>query len=329
MACDVKIYINTIKTVGNIGFGCPLILEENAETAKDYAVYTDVSELVTAGYAVDSDVYKVAQLMFMQEYPPQKIAVCSTTDEASKWVAEEKNVSKDWRQLVVLGASTPNVSDIMTAIEAQTKYPKFYYANVPLEYAETLTVEGIERTLVCFYTPTEDLPVPVAAIAGNVGGCQVGSYTINNMKIKGVPALELSDTEISAIHAKGGVTMVLSAGDCVVSEGKAVGGTYVDNTDNNDYIKQQLEYKLQKVFNDNLKVPYTNEGIAMLEGATVDVLKDAYNKGIIENGYTVDFKTREEVSEDERSTRKYTGGKITYSMQGAIHEIEVYCECKL
>ena len=332
MALDVKIIIDVVKPVGNVGFGCPLILVENATKEIAYAEYNDTASIIKAGYAETTDAYKAASLMFMQSHSPETIAICATTGSATTWLGTESNVSKSWRQLIVINDGTEEkataVSDIMTAIEAQTKYPKYFYANLDYDDSTEITTTGIERTLLCYYTPTDDVPVPVAAIAGEVAGLEVGSYTLNNLIVKGVAPLELSDSEIKAIHDKVGVTIVLSAGDAVVSEGKSAGGSYVDDVDGNDYIKQQLEYKIQKVFNNNLKVPYTNAGISMLESAAISVMADAQNKGIVES-YTVNFAKREDISDSDRASRKYVGGKIEYSMQGAIHEAEIYCICTL
>lgn len=328
---DVRVTINMVKPIGHIGFGCPLILEEHATTEKAYAEYSSLEAVVTAGYTETSNVYKAAQLMFAQNHAPESIAICSITGAAEAWVAVQENVCKDWRQLVVLnanGESPTNVSGIMAAVEAETTYPKLYFANVDIDESTITDVEDIERTLICYYTPTENVPSPVAAIAGEVGGLNIGSYTINNLVVNGVPPLDLSETEVQAIHAKGGVTIVMSADDCVVTEGKAAGGSYIDNTDNNDWIKQQLEYKTQKVLNNNLKIPYTNAGIAMLESAAVEVMTDAVNKTIIDN-FTVHYLKREEVDEEDRQARRYIGGNITYSMAGAIHNVEIACECNL
>lgn len=331
MIKDVKVVIDLVKPVGNVGFGCPLILEESVESDKPYTEFSDLTGLVSGGYDAETNVYKTAQLMFMQNHAPKKIAVCSTTMKAEAWVAIQENVSKDWRQLVVLHGGAEGKTDVdkvMAAIEAQKTYPKIYFANLGKDEVAPLSTTGVERTLLCYYTPTGDIPCPVAAIAGEVSGLAIGSYTINNLVIKGIKPLELSESEVDAIHKKGGVTMVLSAGDCVVSEGKAAGGGYIDNTDNNDYIKQQLEYKTQKVFNNNLKIPYTNVGIALLEAAAIEVMTDAMNKTIIES-YTVNYLLREDVSDIDRAERRYIGGNIVYSMAGSVHNIEINCECKL
>lgn len=326
MALDVKIIITMIKPVGSVGFGCPLILEENASEEKAYVEVNGLEALVEKGYAADSNVYKTAQLVFMQEHAPDTVALCSVSTTAAEWLAVESNVSKSWRQLLVVneGEGITDVAKVMATIEAQTTYPKMYYANVNFDDTTEFTVNGIERTVLCYYTPTEDVPVPVAALAGEVAGLEVGSYTLNNMVVSGIKGLELSEAEIEAIHAKGGITFVVSAGDVVASEGITAGGSFVDNVDGNDYIKQQLEYKTQKVFNNNLKVPYTNAGIAMLESAAIEVMTDAVNKGIVES-FTVSYALRENVSEEDRIARKYIGGNISYSMAGAIHKIEINC----
>lgn len=327
MASDVKIIISMAKPIGVIGFGCPLILEEGATKEIAYAKYSSLTALVTAGYTAESKVYKAAQLMFMQEHAPAEIAVCATTGTASAWLGVEANVSKDWRQLVVIGEET-DVAGIMALIEAQTIYPKMYFAGVDYDDDTKFNTEGIERTILVYYTATEAVPVPVAALVGEIGGLAVGSYTINNLVVKGVPGMELSQQDIEALHEKGGITYVLSAGDVVLSEGFSAGKVFVDQTDGNDYIKQQLEYKTQKVFNNNLKVPYTNAGIALLESAAIDVMTDALNKTIVES-FTVAYALRENTTEADRAARRYIGGNIIYTMAGAIHTIEINCEVSI
>ncbi len=325
MAHDVKITISMTKPVGSVGFGCPLILVTEAEKALDYTKVSSLEALVTAGSMVSEIEYKVAQLMFMQEHAPKEIAVCVTDKTAVEWLSEQSNVAKDWRQLIVIGAEASEIADIMATIEAQTTYPKMYYANLSYDDTTKLSVEGIERTVICYYTPTEDVLVPVAALVGEVAGCEIGSYTLNNMTVKGIEGLDLSETEIKAIHDKGGITFVTSAGDVVASEGITAGNSYVDNVDNNDWIQQQLEYKLQKVLNNNLKVPYTDKGISMLKTAALSVMKEAQNKTIVDS-YTVNFALRADTTAEDRAARRYIGGNVTYEMAGAIHTVDIKCE---
>ena len=329
MALDVKVKIDMTKTYGSLGFGYPLILEENATAAKAYAEYSNIEAVATGGYEATTNVYKAAQLMFMQEHKPEKIAICSATDGADDWLADEANISKGWRQLIVInsGETATTTTAIATAIESAS-VEKMYFANETMP--QTLStaqaiVSDKDRTVEFYYTPTTDIPVPVAALVGEIAGLSPGSYTVNNLVLKGLTPLELSQDEIDDIHGLNGITFILSAGDGVCSEGKASSGEYIDNVDGNDYIKQQLEYKTQKVLNTNLKVPYTNAGIALLEAAAISVMKNAQNLGIVDD-YTVTYALREQTSEADRAERKYFGGNVQYSMQGAIHTVEIYCQ---
>lgn len=327
MALDVKVTIDMAKTVGTLGFGYPLILVENATAAKEYATYSDIAAVVTAGFAETTDAYKAAQLMFMQDNKPEKIAICAISGAATEWLGQSANLAKEWRQLVVVneGETASEIKAIAAVIEAAS-VEKMYFASVDVEETTAISeVAEYDRTVLFYYTATEDCPVPVAALVGEIGGLLPGSYTVNNLMLKGLEPLELSQDEIDAIHAIGGITFVLAAGDGVCSEGVVASGKYIDTVDGNDYIKQQLEYKTQKVFNNNLKVPYTNTGIAMLEAAAISVMQDAQNKGIIES-YTVTYQLREQTTAEDRAARKYFGGSVSYSMQGAIHYVEIYAE---
>lgn len=334
MALDVKVIIDMARTYGSLGFGCPLILVENAGSAVPYKEFADISEVVSGGYAATTDVYKAAQLMFVQTHRPEKIAICSTSGKATDWLNDVNNMAKGWRQLVVISdtETASTTLEIASIIETATA-EKMYYANIdmPTDIVSATAISGVtdfNRVVLFYYTPTENIPCPVAALAGAVGGLSVGSYTVNNLMLDGLEPYELSQTEIDAIHKIGGITFILAAGDGVCSEGIVANGEYIDTIDGNDYIKQQLEYKTQKVFNQNTKVPYTNAGIALLEAAAVGVMQDAQNKGIVEN-YNVTYALREQVSAEDRAARKYFGGAISYSMQGAIHYIEIYCQAQV
>lgn len=329
MALDVKVKIDLVKPVGKAGFGIPLILEEKATTAKSYTECRSLAEVVTAGFATSTKTYKAANLIFMQENAPEKIAVCATTDNTSTWLSNVDNTGKDWRQLIVVSESeTPiSVSEIMTKIE--TLQNKMYFADLETDDSTSLTVSGINRTVLFYCDSTADYPSPVSALVGATAGLDAGSFTYKNMILKGIAPQQLTDTEITAIHTKGGITFVTKAGDNVTTEGKTAGGEYIDIIDSEDYIISNLEYQTQKTLNTMNKIPYDNNGIAVLESVAVNVMKDAYNKGIIATNddgtpaYSVDYAMREDTSAEDRTARKYLGGKFSFKLAGAIHEVEI------
>ena len=99
--------------------------------------------------------------------------------------------------------------------------------------------------------------------------------------------------------------------------------------DSKDYIIKNITYKSQKVFNNNKKVPYTNSGIAMIEAATVEALKDGYNNGMIADNddgspaYSTSFVVRNETTATDRANRDYPYGQFAFTLAGAIHTAEI------
>ena len=333
MALDVKVRIDLVKPLGKAGFGLPLILEENATTEKGYTECASLEEVVAAGFAEGTKTYKAANTIFMQENAPEKIAVCATSGDASAWLTDVSNVGKDWRQLIVVTnkAETPiAVSTIMAKVE--TLDNKLYFADLETGDTTEFTVNGINRTVLFYCDSTEEYPSPAAALVGATAGLPVGNITYKNMILKGIAAQGLTEAEITAIHAKGGITFVTKAGDNVTTEGKVAGGEYIDIIDAQDYIISNLEYQTQKALNTAKKIPFDNNGIAHLQSICENVLKDAYNNGIIastEDGaadYTVNYALRDQVSDSDRVARKYVGGQFSFRLSGAIHNVEVVGE---
>ena len=328
MGLDVVVNINTVQPLGKVGFGVPLILEENASTEKSYTVCSNLSEVITAGFAETTHTYKAASLLFMQNNAPAKIAVCATNDPTATWLNDVDNVNKDWRQLIVVSNSeTPTaVSAIMTKVESLKN--KLYFADLSADDSTSLTVNGIKRT-VLFYVTDSNYPSPSAALVGATAGLPAGSITYKNMILKGISPQSLTDSEITAIHDKGGITFITKAGDNVTSEGKVAGGEYIDIIDSQDYIISNLEYRTQKLLNTSDKVPYDNSGIALLQSICEDVLKDAYNNGIIASNddgtpaYSVNYALREDCTNDDKTARRYIGGSFSFTLQGAVHTVEI------
>lgn len=329
MALDVKVKIDLTKPIGGIGLGIPLILEENATKDVAYAECKSLAEVITAGFADTTKVYKAANAMFMQDTPPEKIVVCATTNPTATWLNDAENVSKDWRQLVVVTNSETATAYSAIMNKVETLSNKMFFANLETDDSTSLTTTGINRTVLFYCNATEEQPSPVSALVGATAGLDVGSFTYKNFPLKGIEPQVLTDLQISAIHEKGGFTFVTKAGDNVTTEGKTAGGEYIDIIDSKDYIINNLEYQTQRTLNTMKKIPYDDTGIAILESVAVNVMRDAYNKGIIATNtdgsaaYTVDYAKREDTEASDRAVRKYVGGQFAFALAGAVHEVEI------
>ncbi len=317
MALDVKVKIDLIKPAGRLSFGYPLIL--SIGKAKGYAECKSVDDVVAGGYAAETPTYQAAALMFSQNNPPAKIAVCGIDAVANLGDLKDKQ----WRQLVLAGdIEEADLAAVVTYIK--TAADKMLFACV--KNVGDLTKLGDSDRVVGLVHSNS---LAAAALAGEAGGRDVGSFTYKNLILNGIEPMAFTDSEITAIHNANGFTFVTKAGDNVTTEGTAMSGEYVDIIDSRDYIIQQLEYKTQNLLNQSAKIPYDNNGVAMLEAVCIDVMRDAYNKGIIATGadgkpaYTVSYALAETADSTDKVNRKYVGGRFNFTLAGAVHEVEI------
>lgn len=321
---DVKVVITKNMAVGTDGFGTPLLLAVNQQAEKPFTLCPDL-ESVKALSGENTDLYKAAELIFMQNEAPDKIGVCVSTKSALEALGEV--FDEDWRQLVLFGLTEQDKpKDIAAFVEA--KKNKLYFMDVTTK--DTLSdFQSFERTVAFYYPEQNELPSPVCALLGATAGKKLGSLTYKNQKLKGITPLKLEDSEIIALHEAGAITVLKKAGDIVSSEGLTTSKEYIDIVDLRDYIIQEIEYRTQKLLNNVDKVPYDNTGIAMLESVVTSVLQEAYNNRIIavdEDGrpdYSVPFAKRSETSGMDRAKRQYLGGKFQFGLAGAVHTVEI------
>lgn len=320
MRLDVTVNIKLAEVIGKAGTWFPCLYIVNSELEEDsYKEYSKLSELVT-DYKADSEVYAAASKLFAQDNAPYKVAVLA--QPAFDVATMATHATQGWRQLVLVGTHN-DVAEIAEYVESTSNLMLFAGVQSMDALGTLFTAVGqYDRTFIVYHTTDVNA---AAAVVGATSGLKAGSFTYKNMKIKGVAAEELSATELDAIHAKGAVAIVEKIGDIVTSEGKVASGEYADNIDSKDFVVQNITYKTQKVFNNNDKIPYTNQGIAMLETATIEALKEAYNNGIIANNedgtpaYSASFALRSDTNESDRAARHYPYGKFHFALAGAIH----------
>lgn len=330
MALDVKVKIELSKTTGSTGFGCPLLLEAGATTAVGYTECYGLDDVVTAGFAQTTDMYKAAEMLFAQTNRPAKIAICAAEGTAVE--ALPTLVSKDWRQLVIVGGESTGIVAIADYIETTTN--KMFFVSVTKSDLATLktslTSKKYNRTIIL----VNDTVYADAALVGETAGRAAGSFTYKFKTLKGVTPDDLTVAEIEALHTAGAFGYVTKAGDDVTTEGIVCGGDkkYIDIVDSIDYVIQNIEYRVQKTFHNNAKVTYDDRGIALLEAAVTSALQDAGVNGIIAVNadgtydYSVTFAARSATTEADRASRTYKYGSFRFALAGAIHECEVYGE---
>lgn len=344
---DVKVKITQKKVIGKVGFGIPLIFAGKQATAVPYTLCKGL-EAVKQLFNEDTESYKAAKQLFLQENAPEKIAVCAGTGKATDELS--KVFDQEWRQLLVVSQGLEGESSLKEIADyIEAKNDKMFFCSVEdLNSLKALGLNALNRTVAIVYTGSPNLSqvnnkelkeslvcYPEAALVGATAGLDVGSFTYKNIVLTGIEPEGYEELELDEIHTNGGICIVKKAGDVVTSEGLVLSGEYADVIDSKDYIVKNIEYQVQKVLNINHKLPYDARGIGLLENTVINVLKDAYNNGIIaedEDGnpmFQTAFEGREDASEENRRKRKYTGGTFQFTIAGAIHNVEIMGELEI
>ena len=329
MASDVKVIIDVAKEIAGNGFGYPLIFAGKASAAIAYTECSsieDVIEAVGSGYA-SSPIYKAALLLFMQTEAPEKVAICAST--SATVTALPEIINKGWRQLIVVSIGTEDESTVKNISDyIETTKTKMYFASVAT--VSGATISGNERTVMFVHTDSDNTVLyPEATLVGATAGQEAGSINYKNMKLKGLHPAALTEAQLAAIEAAHALAFVEKAGYGVTSDGKTTSDEYIDIIDSKDWIIQQIEYRTQVALIENKKIPYDNNGIAMLENICVNVLKEAANNGMIavnDDGdfdYSVSYKPRSETLGTDRARRAYVEGTFTFALAGAIDTVEI------
>lgn len=325
---DVTVTIDIQKPTPKLGFGKPLILGTSA-AGNAYKTYAELSAVVV-DYPSSTEEYKAASALFGQDDDaPAEIAIMArktgTTPETLEDVLD-KIFTKDWYFLITTSTAVDDITTIAEAVEQDNSREFFFRTSSKADLA-TIYAEGYTRTTGFYHTDVTKYPE--AAWIGRCGSAPVGSLTWKSKTLTGIQPLDINATELAAIHALGANTYVTKAGDNVTSEGKTMSGEYIDIIHSKDYIVFSIQYAIQKLLNQSPKIPYTDAGIAMLEGETRTVLKRGVNQGMIALDadnlplYSTAFKSRAEVDAADRANREYNDGTFDFELAGAIHKTKI------
>lgn len=149
-----------------------------------------------------------------------------------------------------------------------------------------------------------------------------GSDTWAHKRIAGVTVNPLSAGENSALKAKNATSYSVAYGLPVTFEGKAAGGRFLDTTRFIDWLDNDMRTAVFAVIANNPKVPYTNPGIAIIEGAVHGSLQ----RGVQRGGLSADPAPRVEVPDvadvdtADKAERVLRDVSFFATLAGAIHK---------
>lgn len=147
--------------------------------------------------------------------------------------------------------------------------------------------------------------------------------------LNGVTANEWTYDEYEQIQLLNGSTTVNKAGDIMLSNSRAVDGTFVDNSFGAQYVYDGVQNGIQKFLNSQDLLAFDDDGINLLKATTEAVMANIGKVGIFANGldgkpiYKVTSVGRSNISNQDVIARRYNGLHISCSLVNAIEKLSL------
>lgn len=276
----------------------------------------------------DTKLYKLVSKVFAGKSKPRDIAIYGEAvlleGETVKGQLEDliNEQKSDWFFLLSTMNDEPTVKQLAQFAEENDK---MYFVTTQ-NLATASTLKEIENTVVAYHDNVDDYTAE--GLAKNISIELAGEVTAKFQEVAGSVPAEIGLTELKQLHLDNGLTYVSSKGIGYISEGKTTNGSYIDTVVGGYFIKLTLEEALFRLAINNKKIPYSDNGIAMIIAEVENVLKTATAQGVIlekdgKGAYEINALTREEISKIDLSNRIYNGVSVKAVVAGAIHSAEI------
>jgi hypothetical protein len=184
------------------------------------------------------------------------------------------------------------------------------------------------RSIIIYSDKPEERPD--AAYVGNVGPFYPESVTWKFKRPQGLTVPDLTNGERDALEEAHINFLTTEYKREYVKNGTCADGEFIDVQLGADYIAYTMRNNLYDVFLTNAKVPYTDEGFALIAGAVVSALNQATRLGIIatdqssnQGVYTVIIPKRSEASDEQARSRRMPDITWEALLEGAVHGVKV------
>ena len=347
--CNIEI---SSPAQGNLSFDSILVVVPppaaagKKPTAKVFAI-SSAEDLLEYGYTATETAYKAATVVFSQNPKPSEIKICARGEVKSKKETITEVLNRAKAETVFYGvhiSSFTEETDVQEAIswaEANEKLFCFEYTNIdkfPVKNASFYRSFAIFSGLPDGYAESDTQPSENAfAALGWMAKCfgyEPGSETWAYKELAGIVPSALSKDNKNKLVEKNVSAFLRYAGSNITTGGKTLAGEWIDVIRFRDWLKNELQVSVFNILKVNRKVPYTDSGISLIEGAMETVLKKAQDIGGVSRteysadgaeipGFTVSVPKASGLDEATRKSRKLTSCEWTARLAGAIHIVEI------
>lgn len=324
------------------------------KTMSKTTAISQADELLDYGFSTEDVGYKAATAAFSQNPAPNELYVCIRLEAAA---GDGNDATTDYEPIATTLAranseaqfygihltSFKDAADVTAAIawaEANEKIFGFEYTDIascPVTNFSYYRSFGMFSGLADGYA-SDDQPAEnefaALALMAKCFGYDPGSETWHLKSLATIVPSALSTDQKKALEEKNINTFRRYAGDNVSFGGYMLSGEWIDVIRFRDWLKNDMQVGVFNALKVNRKVPYTDSGIGLIEGAMeASLSKGQAIGGIAETeydaddnatpGYTVTVPRSADLTEVERKSRKLTGCKYTARLAGAVHAVEI------
>jgi hypothetical protein len=200
-------------------------------------------------------------------------------------------------------------------------------AGATTDIAYILNAAAYDRTFVNYY-PYDAAQAANEMMAdgwiGETAPYDPGSQTWMFKTIAGLLPYELTSGEKTAVHGKKANTYTTVAGVNITEQGTVASGEYIDIIRGLDWLESRIQTLVFTELINARKIPYTDGGIAIIEGALRAALDEGVQKELLDGtSITVTVPKIADISVTDKSNRLLPDMNFTARLQGAVHKVEI------
>ncbi|RHX87302.1 DUF3383 family protein [Leptospira stimsonii] len=324
-----------ISEVSDSGSGIVSSFVQTPLAYERYMEITSADDLLDLGFTSVDKEYLQAGNAFRQTPRPKTIAVFLLTSwsNAATEISNLRGSGKDaWFKTI---ATTHDKSEIHALGDYLASIEKMFFA-----CTDDITAMTGRNSIWEFYMLHKNPnSFPEAAWVGNSAPRRVGSYNYAYLPLDGVENSGYTNSQVSTVFADNGNLIVDFGGRQVPYPGISTAQVYADVVENRAWLKARLKENIASLFLNSDVVPYTIQGIQMIESRMREVFVQAGVQGIIAPVETDADKLRsdlgdyqykihlpetiDEIPTNDRNNRILPNITFSCRLRGAINEVDI------
>ena len=331
---DVTITRET-KVPTQAGFGTPLILGDSDKfgAGERIRTYTEIAQ-VEADFAPSDPEVQAATDMFAQEVKPVEIKIgqVEAGDGAApgKWTAaltDIQDIDDDWYGLFCTSRVQADVEVLAAFIEARIKLYFPTSSDAALKdgtggnVGEVLNAAAYDRSSV-WYSGDADNDL-TAALIGLQLPKDPGSTNWAYKTLSGPTFDALTPTEEGNIEGVKANHYTRVAGVNITRYGTVASGEYIDVMRGADFLAARIQELVYFELINSEKIPFTNDGIAIVESRLRQALNLGVDNQIINADYVITVPDVADVSVIDKGNRFLDNVEFEATLTGAINKVKI------